>query len=387
MLRLDAASPRRGSDGPRPGPRRADQQVQQPPIAGRRASSSRRSSRRRIASRWRCDSTACWPRRASRRGSRASRSTSAALLYTPSGKPRVAIISIAHLDDAERMFFVSLLLNQMRRRGCAAQRGTSSLRALHLHGRDLRLPPAGGEPAVEGAAADAAQAGAGVRARRACWPRRTRSTWITRRCRTPARGCSAGCRPNATRRACSMDWKGPPPAPAGLRSRERSTSCCRRSASACSCCTTCTRRRRWCSRRVGAVVPARPARREELRRLTGRRRTPARPHPRASAASAATTNTAVAQRPRRHGGGAARAGAGERRAPDRAARTCRGPSAPATARPGRRVLLGAARISYADTKLGIDETRDVVVYTTEFADGPVCVDWEHAEPADFRSPT
>ena len=51
------------------------------------------------------------------------------LLYTAEGRPRVAIFSIAHLGDAERMFFVSLLLNQivawMRR-----QTGTSSLRAI-----------------------------------------------------------------------------------------------------------------------------------------------------------------------------------------------------------------------------------------------------------------
>jgi len=52
-----------------------------------------------------------------------------ATLHTKSGKPRVAIYSIAHLSDAERMFFVSLLLNQtlswMR-----TQSGTSSLRAI-----------------------------------------------------------------------------------------------------------------------------------------------------------------------------------------------------------------------------------------------------------------
>jgi hypothetical protein len=51
------------------------------------------------------------------------------LLYTADGKPRVSIFSISHLGDAERMFFVSLLLNQvvgwMR-----AQGGTTSLRAL-----------------------------------------------------------------------------------------------------------------------------------------------------------------------------------------------------------------------------------------------------------------
>ncbi len=51
------------------------------------------------------------------------------LLYTPAGKPRVSIVSIAHLNDAERMFVVTLLLSEivawMRR-----QSGTSSLRAL-----------------------------------------------------------------------------------------------------------------------------------------------------------------------------------------------------------------------------------------------------------------
>jgi hypothetical protein len=51
------------------------------------------------------------------------------ILHTPEGKPRVAVFSIAHLSDAERMFFVSLLLNQtlgwMR-----TQSGTTSLRAI-----------------------------------------------------------------------------------------------------------------------------------------------------------------------------------------------------------------------------------------------------------------
>ncbi len=51
------------------------------------------------------------------------------LLYTPQGKPRHAIFSIAHLSDAERMFFVSLLLNQMLG-WVRAQSGTTSLRAL-----------------------------------------------------------------------------------------------------------------------------------------------------------------------------------------------------------------------------------------------------------------
>jgi hypothetical protein len=51
------------------------------------------------------------------------------MLYTPAGKPRVAIFSIAHLGDSERMFFVTLLLNQMLG-WMRTQSGTSSLRAL-----------------------------------------------------------------------------------------------------------------------------------------------------------------------------------------------------------------------------------------------------------------
>ena len=51
------------------------------------------------------------------------------LLWTPAGKPRVAIVSIAHLSDAERMFFVSLLLTQVLG-WMRTQSGTTSLRAL-----------------------------------------------------------------------------------------------------------------------------------------------------------------------------------------------------------------------------------------------------------------
>ncbi|NNF15417.1 MAG: DUF87 domain-containing protein [Gammaproteobacteria bacterium] len=53
----------------------------------------------------------------------------ARLLHTADGKPKVSVVSIAHLSDAERMFFVSMLLadivSWMR-----SQPGTGSLRAL-----------------------------------------------------------------------------------------------------------------------------------------------------------------------------------------------------------------------------------------------------------------
>ena len=69
------------------------------------------------------------------------------ILHTPDGKPRVSIFSIAHLNDAERMFFVSLLLNQtlgwMR-----AQSGTSSLRAiLYMDEIFGYFPPVANPPA------------------------------------------------------------------------------------------------------------------------------------------------------------------------------------------------------------------------------------------------
>ncbi len=51
------------------------------------------------------------------------------LLWTAEGKPRVSILSIAHLSDSERMFFVTLLLNEIVA-WMRAQTGTTSLRAL-----------------------------------------------------------------------------------------------------------------------------------------------------------------------------------------------------------------------------------------------------------------
>jgi len=68
------------------------------------------------------------------------------LLFAADGRPQVAVLSIAHLSDAERMFFVSLLLNQalawMR-----ARPGASGLRAL-LYMDEIfgYLPPTANPP-------------------------------------------------------------------------------------------------------------------------------------------------------------------------------------------------------------------------------------------------
>ena len=51
------------------------------------------------------------------------------LLVTKQGKPRISIMSIAHLSDSERMFFVTVLLNELLT-WTRSQPGTSALRAI-----------------------------------------------------------------------------------------------------------------------------------------------------------------------------------------------------------------------------------------------------------------
>ena len=68
------------------------------------------------------------------------------ILYMPNGKPRIAIFSIAHLSDPERMFFVSLLMNQILS-WMRGQTGTTSLRALvYMDEIFGYLPPVGNPP-------------------------------------------------------------------------------------------------------------------------------------------------------------------------------------------------------------------------------------------------
>ncbi len=51
------------------------------------------------------------------------------LLHTPEGKPRLSILYVAHLSEAERMFFITLLLEQLVA-WLKGQSGTTSLRGL-----------------------------------------------------------------------------------------------------------------------------------------------------------------------------------------------------------------------------------------------------------------
>jgi hypothetical protein len=68
------------------------------------------------------------------------------LLYSETGKPKVSIFYTAHLSDSERMFFTSLLLNQLIS-WMRMQSGTTSLRAL-LYVDEIfgYLPPVANPP-------------------------------------------------------------------------------------------------------------------------------------------------------------------------------------------------------------------------------------------------
>lgn len=68
------------------------------------------------------------------------------LLYSKSGKPKISIVSIAHLSDQERMFFVTMLLNELVS-WMRSQSGTSSLRALFYMDEIFGyLPPVANPP-------------------------------------------------------------------------------------------------------------------------------------------------------------------------------------------------------------------------------------------------
>ncbi|MEW5909323.1 MAG: DUF87 domain-containing protein, partial [Thermodesulfobacteriota bacterium] len=68
------------------------------------------------------------------------------LLHAASGKPRVSIFSINHLSDSERMFFVSMLLNEILG-WVRTQSGTPSLRAvLYMDEIFGYLPPVANPP-------------------------------------------------------------------------------------------------------------------------------------------------------------------------------------------------------------------------------------------------
>jgi len=290
------------------------------------------------------------------------------LLFTPSGKPRIAIISVAHLDDAQRMLVVSLVLNAVLR-WTRRQSGTSSLRALvYMDEVFGYLPPVSNPPSKLPLLTLLKQARAfGVGLVLATQnpvdldykALSNTGTWFLGKLQTERdkarmldglEGVSSGLDRHAIDRALSS-----------LRGRvflmhnvhERAPIAFET---------------RWALSYLRG-----PMGREELRRFAhAPAESTATPPPIATAT--ASSPPASAAKP------VVPAGIEEYVLPN-------GGSAPAEYAP---VLYGAARVQYTDTKRGIDVTRSVQAIVS-FADGPIPVDWDRAEetphtPESLASP-
>jgi len=300
----------------------------------------------------------------------------ARLLYTPAGKPRIAVVSIAHLGDTERMFFVALLLEQVLA-WVRGQRGTTSLRAvLYMDELFGFLPPTANPPSKVPLLTLLKQARAyGLGCVLATQnpvdldykALANAGTWFLGRLQTERdkarvldglEGVAAGSGQGFNRQQMDTLLSSLEKRVFLLHNVHESQPLLLQS--------------RWALSYLRG-----PMGRDEIRALMDPHRAaaPAAPAaPRGAAPVAATAPVPTA-------------------APvpgsptPRATRPIVPPDVPQFFAPGDGdawvpMLVGAARLTYSDVRLGLDETSDIVVWTP-LTDGPVVADWEHAEPADF----
>ena len=300
-----------------------------------------------------------------------------ALLYTPSGKPRVTILSIAHLDDRERMFFVSLLLNELVA-WMRAQRGTSTLRALIYIDEVMGyLPPVAMPPSKPPLLTLLKQARAfGLGITLATQnpvdldykALSNAGTWFLGRLQTERdkarlldglEGANVASGHGFDRAATDRILSG-------------------------------LEKRTFLLHNVHEAEPVLFKTRWTLSYLRG-------PLGRDELARLAETARVEGIESADSSGARVPAPASEASADARTMtqptsgepRPVLDPAIPQYFAPGSSTrltpaLLGAARVSYSDAKLGIDDVRDVVV-VTPIVEGPVPVDWEQAEPAPFST--
>ncbi|MGE3191238.1 MAG: ATP-binding protein, partial [Vicinamibacterales bacterium] len=292
------------------------------------------------------------------------------LFYTADGRPRVSVISLAHLDDRERMFFVTLLLDALVT-WMRGERGTSSLRALVYFDEIVGfLPPVANPPSKR--------------------PLLT----LLKQARAYGLGLAV-----ATQNPVDLDYKALSNAGTWMLGRlqtERdkarvldgleSASGAGLDRAALDTLLSSLGKREFLLHDVHQPAPALfrtrwtmsylrgPLGREELRRLAAQRAgAPVAPVAPLAPGGAPVSPLAPL---------APLAPGGSPSAPQLLP-----PSVPQFFAPGSGgtwtpMLLGAARVSYADRALRLDETTDVVVLTP-VVDGAVPVDWELAEPAGF----
>jgi len=297
----------------------------------------------------------------------------ASLLYGAAGKPRVSIVSIAHLGDAERMFVVTLLLNQVVA-WMRAQSGTTSLRAIiYMDEIAGYFPPVANPPSKAPLLTLMKQArafGVGI----LLGTQNTvdldykglanAGTWFLGRLQTERdkarvldglEGAASGSfdRAEADRTLSALGKRvfllhdiheGAPR----------------------------TFQTRWSMSYLRG-----PLSRDQIRMLMDPQRKATEPSSAAQSATAASAPAAAPARPRAEAAPSA-SGSAPVLPPDIKQWFVPGATAGETYEP---VVLGAARVGYSDTKLGINETRDVVA-AADIGDGAVAVDWSAAEILD-----
>jgi len=297
------------------------------------------------------------------------------LLYGPTGKPRVAIVSIAHLGDAERMFFVALLLEQVLA-WVRGQRGTTSLRAvLYMDELFGFLPPTANPPSKVPLLTLLKQA----RAYGLGCVLSTQNpvdldykalsnagTWFLGRLQTERDKARVldGLEGVASGAGRGFDRRGLDRLLSGLDKRVFLLHNVHESAPV-------LLQSRWAMSYLRG-----PMGRDEIRTLMAAQKAAA------TAAAPVAPAPVVATAP-----ASAAAAIAASTASTSQARPIVPPDVPQYFARGTGdtwvpMLVGAARVSYADAKLGLDETSDIVMWTP-LTDGPVTADWEHAEPAEF----
>ena len=300
------------------------------------------------------------------------------MLYGPTGKPRIAIVSIAHLGDAERMFFVALLLEQVLA-WVRGQRGTTSLRAvLYMDELFGFLPPTANPPSKVPLLTLLKQARAfGLGCVLSTQnpvdldykALANAGTWFLGRLQTERDKARVldGLEGVASGSGRGFDRQSLDSLLSGLDKRVFLLHNVHESAPV-------LLQTRWSMSYLRG-----PMGRDEIRALMA-------PQKDAAAVTAAlTTPPSVIAPPSSQPAPAAAAGPAT--PPTPGSRPIVPPDVPQYFAPGASsswvpMLVGAARMSYTDAKLGLDETSDIVVWTP-LTEGPVAADWEHAEPASF----
>jgi len=299
----------------------------------------------------------------------------ARMLYTPTGRPRIAVVSIAHLGDTERMFFVALLLEQVLA-WMRSQRGTTSLRAvLYMDELFGFLPPTANPPSKVPLLTLLKQARAfGLGCVLSTQnpvdldykALANAGTWFLGRLQTERDKARVldGLEGVAAGTGQGFDRAGLDTLLSGLEKRVFLLHNVHEKAPVLF-------QSRWALSYLRG-----PMGRDEIRTLMD----PVRATIAAAAAPVAPASTSAATPPV----------ASPSPAPAAAAVVSRPILSPDIAQyfaPGAGdhwvpMLVGAARLTYSDRTLALDDTNDIVVWTP-LTDGPVAADWEHAEPADF----